>query len=89
MRLGICYFALCRTEDAAEALRSAISIKPTHASYHYLLANVYEALGSDMHAAIHFERAGELNDFDQDRVDRVRRRSHVTAPLSTADEWAP
>jgi tetratricopeptide (TPR) repeat protein len=75
MRLGVCYLALSRAEDAALSLQKAVALKPYRASYHYLLGEVYRALGSELQALIHYERAGELGAYDRDQVERVRRAS--------------
>ena len=66
------YFAMDRLEDALSALLKAVELKPNRATYHCLLAEVYEAMGQYSEADFHFEIAGRLDDYDKDYVVRVK-----------------
>jgi len=80
----VVYYALDRLEEALDALLKAVKLKPRRATYHWLLGDVYRALGQFLEAEIHYERAGRLDDYDRDYVARVKQ----TAGLEEEDECA-
>jgi len=75
VRLGMAYSQCGRGEDSVAIFHRAIRIQPNNASYHCLLADAYAELGYALRAALHYERAGDLDPYDKEYVRRMRLRN--------------
>ena len=73
VRLGMALLQGGYPAEAAAALQRAVDLDPRNASYHALLADTYFQLGFEREALLQYRQAGQLDTYDNDFVERVRR----------------
>ena len=73
VRLGVVYMQAGRLHEAVGALRIAVDLAPGNASYHCLLGDTYVRLGYEREALLQYRHAGQLDPYDFDYIERVRR----------------
>ncbi len=77
VRLGALYRRMGNLKDAAIAVRQSVVLAPENAAYNCLLADLYSELRMDRHAMHHYQRAGILDDYDLEQLQRLRRHAGV------------
>lgn len=82
--LGQCYLFMGQGADAERELQKALSLEPTYAFAHFILADLYEAQDKLQQAMQHYRTSYENEQYESNRIATMRHIERVELKMGTA-----